>query len=913
MAAPIRFIAAILAGLFLWGLYDFAYKLEPNGCDMTYMYERIDYVHVKMAENVANRFPKYNLHLYGEGSYIQKMKRQLKPKGVPVLFIPGNAGSYKQVRSLASVAHRKGNDMGHKWKFNYFTVDFNEELSGLYGGVLKDQTKFVQQCIKHILALYAWKSAPPTSVILVGHSMGGLIPRALFTLPSFNPQHVDVIITIATPHQEPVILLDRFMQKMYQQVNDYWRTNGNSTLSHVAVVSVAGGYRDIMIPDGITTLTGLAADGMAISTVSSAVPKVWVSTDHQCIVWCHQLVMATKRAMFDLIKGPAASKQVTKDSAEKMSILRHHFVSNYGPKHYGGVSEIVDIDQSATLHEENSSAWTFTRSKVGEPRYIEVPLTTMLDTFLVITNQNEDDWIFACMKPKEVNSEEAEHAADKASSKQRCNDATNLSHKTLLLPTREGMWKTIAINTTNLAGYYDTIMIRVGKSDKKVEVWAEQFGHRERRADMEVPSFWTFHKATDVLALSQGQLYYELSLGSLASITQAITVSVQAHDCKDERGKNVTKGEVGVMRFLVPWSAQNEYKHISLDSHKHGQITLKLQAAPPEGDTRHAQLQMWLHPRCRYSIAMQPEPQQLFGQIVRHYGHLIPVNWMMNLMLILVWQLLTVASDGMCATFEVSHLAFASPHRVLIVGNLISYVLWSIGCDNLNRLGIPMPDKYLEPTRQPGSQLFAIFLYLVAYFLTMVVAMVLSLIIRILAFLMSFIVRRNIPFLGYAAVPLLLAVAFRMCGSLALIVGLVLYAIKVVSARVRMDDTPATRGRFNRRFTILQLWICVTLFNLPSAVVWFKNLSFIQNLESDPAVFHALVLALVFPIEEVIESPTGIKLAGYSSYALAIMVGIYSTQNMYRAPYLASIAMVIASVCSVSMPGDNAQMEKKTN
>jgi glycosylphosphatidylinositol deacylase len=31
--------------------------------------------------------------------------------GVPVLFIPGNAGSYKQVRSIASESHRLFNNM----------------------------------------------------------------------------------------------------------------------------------------------------------------------------------------------------------------------------------------------------------------------------------------------------------------------------------------------------------------------------------------------------------------------------------------------------------------------------------------------------------------------------------------------------------------------------------------------------------------------------------------------------------------------------------------------------------------------------------------------------------------------------------------------------------------------------------
>ncbi len=57
-------------------------------------------------------FPKYGLYVYGEGkaaAYLEKGKFS----GIPVLFIPGNSGSYKQVRSLASVALRQPYKTSH--------------------------------------------------------------------------------------------------------------------------------------------------------------------------------------------------------------------------------------------------------------------------------------------------------------------------------------------------------------------------------------------------------------------------------------------------------------------------------------------------------------------------------------------------------------------------------------------------------------------------------------------------------------------------------------------------------------------------------------------------------------------------------------------------------------------------------
>jgi len=41
------------------------------------------------------RYPSYGLYAYGEGRTFRATK-QLQFSGIPVLFVPGNAGSYKQ-------------------------------------------------------------------------------------------------------------------------------------------------------------------------------------------------------------------------------------------------------------------------------------------------------------------------------------------------------------------------------------------------------------------------------------------------------------------------------------------------------------------------------------------------------------------------------------------------------------------------------------------------------------------------------------------------------------------------------------------------------------------------------------------------------------------------------------------------
>lgn len=61
---------------------------------MTYMYPT--YIPVPLPNNATGG--KYSLYLYHEGwKKIDHQLHLVKLSGVPVLFIPGNGGSYKQV------------------------------------------------------------------------------------------------------------------------------------------------------------------------------------------------------------------------------------------------------------------------------------------------------------------------------------------------------------------------------------------------------------------------------------------------------------------------------------------------------------------------------------------------------------------------------------------------------------------------------------------------------------------------------------------------------------------------------------------------------------------------------------------------------------------------------------------------
>uniref|UniRef100_A0A670IBT8 Post-GPI attachment to proteins inositol deacylase 1 n=1 Tax=Podarcis muralis TaxID=64176 RepID=A0A670IBT8_PODMU len=202
------------------------------------------------------------------------------------------------VRSLGSIALRKAEDADFKYHFDVFSVNFNEELVALYGGSLQRQTRFVHECIKVILKLY--KGFAPRSVAIV--------------------ELLNVLVTQATPHIAPFFSP---LEDFYRAVNQKWIQKAKE-IKNLTTLSVAGGFRDYQVRTGLAFLPRTSHQSSALCVVTSAIPRVWASTDHLSIVWCKELILATIRAFFDLIDEN--TKQITEDPQKRMLVLNHHFL-----------------------------------------------------------------------------------------------------------------------------------------------------------------------------------------------------------------------------------------------------------------------------------------------------------------------------------------------------------------------------------------------------------------------------------------------------------------------------------------------------------------------------------------------------------------------------------------------------------
>ncbi|KAM7217530.1 GPI inositol-deacylase [Rhypophila decipiens] len=322
-------------------------QLDPKGCRMSYM--RPSYARLDDFDTEHTRFAsKYSLYLYRE----QGIDNDVKVKGVPVLFIPGNAGSYKQVRPIAAEAanyfhevlqHDEAAIRDGTRRLDFFTVDFNEDITAFHGQTLLDQAEFLNEAIRYILSLYLDPRASdrdpdlpdPTSVIVLGHSMGGIVARTMLIMPNYQSNSINTIITLSAPHARPPVSFDSEIVKIYQDINNYWRYAysqqwaNNNPLWHVTLVSIAGGGLDTVVPSDYASVESLVPDTHGFTVFTTTVPNVWTSMDHQAILWCDQFRKVLTRTIFDIVDVNRAAQ--TRPRAERMRVFKKRLLTGMEP------------------------------------------------------------------------------------------------------------------------------------------------------------------------------------------------------------------------------------------------------------------------------------------------------------------------------------------------------------------------------------------------------------------------------------------------------------------------------------------------------------------------------------------------------------------------------------------------------
>lgn len=315
-------------------------------------------------------------------------------------------------------------------KFDFFAVNFHEEFSVLSGELLAEQRDFVAEAVNRILELYKLGGAKakrarerdilykrnlnrgsssstasreaelepknPQSVILWGHSMGGVVARSVFAAPNFVQKSVRFIFTLSTPHEIAPILVSSSVHGFYSQMHQLWdddetnsvagtetkiSSNSQASNQHVehkgdeaylehqsilnarretsstVLVSISNGPLDIQVSTPYSVLRGSYNNRLFVE--STSIPHVWATMDHQSSMWCNQLVRTLANVFASLV-DPTTLQTYNMLSSTQKNVKSGHDKSAKTP------TEII------------SKIRPFLQSSMGESsaHLISSPLTT---------------------------------------------------------------------------------------------------------------------------------------------------------------------------------------------------------------------------------------------------------------------------------------------------------------------------------------------------------------------------------------------------------------------------------------------------------------------------------------------------------------------------------------------------------
>ena len=270
---------------------------------------------------------KYSLFLYREGALQQNSFQPQALKGIPILFIPGNAGNYKQARSVGKELHQVSLQAGRAEDlFDLFSIDFDDELTAFSSQLILDQAHFINTCVDTILRKFYGPRSPHVSdLIVIAHSMAGISVRAAMRMDDYVPGSIKTVITLSSPLRSHPLQLDGQVARLYELLSQENNEDRNSSTADLALLSISAGFNDVLVHSDLTTRLFPSASAESLSVSLYSMPAVGISADHLSILWCNQVVKTLAEAIANL----ASQQGRTNSPRERLAALKEILVGRY--------------------------------------------------------------------------------------------------------------------------------------------------------------------------------------------------------------------------------------------------------------------------------------------------------------------------------------------------------------------------------------------------------------------------------------------------------------------------------------------------------------------------------------------------------------------------------------------------------
>lgn len=909
-----------------------SHQVDVKACNMSYMYP--SYRHLHGFDHEHTRFAsKYSLYLYREVT----IDTNEEPQGVPVLFVPGNAGSYKQIRPIAAEAaaqfQQSLKDDGDilrrgKRSLDFFTVDFNEDFSAFHGQTMLDQAEYLNSAITYILSLYtdarkspSFKSLPdPTSVIIIGHSMGGLVARLTQVMPNYLPKSINTILTMSTPHALPPAPFDGQIQTIYEEVNSFWhksfsaRANENP-LQDVSLISIAGGGLDRIISSDYASVSTILPPTNGFTVYTSTIPDVWISADHQAILWCDQFRKVVARALLECVD--ARREGQTKALAERIGIFNRHFLSRLDgvdntPSLIDRSRITISVDGSKALDSDRlmrsgSQLYTDNTDLVALPKNINGSLQVL--TNLPLTNLDEDAYFAISLCRREVASLQL---SDEVSSVQL--SCVDVSGDLSTLPSqhdlsREGPSQRtyfLQFSGKDLLGH-DFLAVRSRSLDSRQFVAVEYLGPDEvSQVVLASDMFGLFFGRLRLIIGATRSLSTTLRLNTILSSLISYKLRISPRSCKDSLMDTLLR-----QHTVAPYETKYYSGQRDIEISVHGQAPF---FPPMFSQHQGLSLQYWSDPGCSgpIDIVLSVDYFGSLGKLVMRY-RVVLVVYPLAMTLFVIWY-----QTGLYNRTG-SYLSFQQGQRVVLRrGLLLATAMISIlsivliwrqrhlnmsledyfspgkSTQDTTRYVMHMNDKLLG-IQDPFLWWLAPLFLVVSLGLLNVASLTLGSMIEGTGILLNMVrgssriamegTQRTLRRRIITTAILLSIVSFLVPYQFAYIVACIVQFSTCVRL-VRAADKEATQKAYNFNFSILMLMVCVLPINLPILVVWVRNIS-VQWLTPFSSHHNVLSIAPIILLVETLANgniapPVDSSIVKFFDLAILVMA---STILLYGVMY----------------------------
>ncbi|XP_036227965.2 GPI inositol-deacylase [Bactrocera oleae] len=940
-------IIAISACGFLYGIYNYNVEVESNACQMTYMFAPPQFSRIDFEDNV--KFPHYGLYYYNEGRIpIEVHKNQFN--GAPIIFVPGNGGSYKQVRSLASVALRKSRESATRIHLDYFTIDYNEELSALYGDYLERQTLYLKTCIKIVLKLYT-KTEQAAKVILIGHSMGAVVSQAVLRDPEFS-ESINTILSLSSPINKPILILDEKIHAFYKSINknisvgrSSLKLNKNSNfccatcsrlllnnhtnyedqnLKNVLIITIGGGNRDVLVPAGFTI-----SKYSDIHAMTMSIPKVWLSCDHLSAVWCLQLVQVINRYMFDIsVSDKQNFVYFTKDRIRREQAALTNFVKSNIMQ-----SKEINIEQEG----RHNSVWREDTLRVFSKGFKEGPRSNFIQLIPIrkhkkhtklcidVTQLESDDFLFGCTIKSRLNNDFF------------CQNKVSLSYNFQILPSIKNKIRSVAIlDINNLKNTYVNwthvgFFARASRKPKMYNV--DIFNPAERNVVFKFPRWSTFQKSNLVNESSQGTLYYKLLVQGVEETFPTIELRIVPLSCMGDLNSIIIK-------MCIPWAPGfNKYQIIRDPSTE--VFYMNVPVSSPVGynsSMNPISLEIFLDPLCRYQISYKFSIVGTMSRIAQQFFHWLPSHLTAVILVILKNQISKLHEESSTKGVRPYHGYFQYDSLYLITGCRVLSKFVTHHDDNESGRSLSIyPAVIIHGT----AIVLSILLVFAVWTAVILNAYGLSKLINWF-FLRSVLlpIADTFPILIAA---FLISLAIRTCGAVALIITCALYLLLISNAYsdylenwllrtavllhakfrslydkqnglntttdISSDTTSLMSlircegmNNFSFHLSVLILLTIMTGLNSMTFVAWAKDRSIVSR-GTDPSLLPTVIVISSLSVLWRLKAPKKIFSfqVGYTITSLLIYMGagaciIYCQDELYKLNYLIAGTFVLITV-----------------